>query len=145
MASFIYTGWKGTLGSATSGVPALPFDALKVILLTSAYTPDQDAHVRYEDISANEYSGTGYTTGGVFLTNAAWVKETGASVHRYKLTADPTQYSNGSFTARYAAIYDNSTSAKYLVNLVDFGRQYTTTSAAFQLTWDSNNGVINFN
>lgn len=37
---------------------------LKCALVTSAYTPDQNLHDFWDDVSANEVSGTGYTAGG---------------------------------------------------------------------------------
>lgn len=46
-------------------------DTLKVSLLTSSYTPDLDAHDFFDDVSAYEVSGTGYTTGGASLANAS--------------------------------------------------------------------------
>ena len=141
MANFTFTGWKGNTGSATSGAPALATDSLKVMLLTSAYSPDQDAQVIYADISANELAGTnGYTTGGAALSGVAWSKD--AANHRYKLTASNTTWANSSFTMRYAVLYDNSTSGKYLISLYDPGQQLTTTSGTFAINWDATNGVL---
>ena len=37
---------------------------VKCALVTSAYTPDQNLHDFWDDVSANEVSGTGYTAGG---------------------------------------------------------------------------------
>ena len=142
MANFVFTGWKGNVGSATSGVPDIAHNLLKAMLLTSAFSPNQDTQVRYEDISANEVSGVSYTTGGATISNVAWTKD--ASNHRYILTADPTNWTNSSITARYAVVYDNSTSAKYLISLFDFGQQYSSTSGTFQINWDSTNGLVSF-
>ena len=39
-------------------------DTIKVALVSSSYTPDQDAHDYFNDVSTYEVSGTGYTAGG---------------------------------------------------------------------------------
>ncbi len=44
-------------------------DTIKVALLTNSYTPDQDAHNYFDDVVAYEVTGTGYTSGGITLTN----------------------------------------------------------------------------
>ena len=54
----------------TGGID-LDTDTLKLALVTSSYTPST-AHDEWADVSANEVAtGTGYTTGGVTLTNPA--------------------------------------------------------------------------
>ena len=45
-------------------------DSIKVMLCTSSYTPDLDAHV-YKSSVTNEVTGTGYTAGGAVLGSAA--------------------------------------------------------------------------
>ena len=47
----------------------LAVDTIKVALVTG-YTPDIDAHDMWNDVSANEESGTGYSTGGETLANS---------------------------------------------------------------------------
>jgi hypothetical protein len=42
-------------------------DTIKVALLSSSYTPNQDTHDYFDDVSANEVTGTGYTTGDFHL------------------------------------------------------------------------------
>lgn len=43
-------------------------DTIKVALVTG-YTPDVDLHLNWDDVSASEESGTGYTAGGETLAN----------------------------------------------------------------------------
>ena len=43
-------------------------DTLKLMLLSSSYTPDRDAHDYVDDVVANEVTGTGWSAGGVTLT-----------------------------------------------------------------------------
>lgn len=45
-------------------------DTIKVMLCTSTYTPDLDAHI-YKSSVTNEVSGTGYTAGGATLASAS--------------------------------------------------------------------------
>jgi hypothetical protein len=45
----------------------LDTDAIKVMIVTSAYTPSQ-AHDFIDDVSANQVSGTNYTAGGTAIT-----------------------------------------------------------------------------
>ena len=52
--------WNGEIDYDTN--------TIKLALLTSSYTPD-DAHDYWDDASANEVSGTGYTAGGETLAS----------------------------------------------------------------------------
>jgi len=60
MANVIYNRFKRDIAN---GNVELDSDTTKVMLVTSAYTPDQDAHDNRDDIT-NEVSGTGYTAVG---------------------------------------------------------------------------------
>lgn len=44
-------------------------DSIKVMLLTSSYTPDRTLHDYVDDVRAYEVSGAGYTAGGVALAS----------------------------------------------------------------------------
>jgi hypothetical protein len=44
-------------------------DTINLMLLTSAYVPNQPSHTDKSDVVANEVSGTGYTAGGQALTS----------------------------------------------------------------------------
>jgi hypothetical protein len=54
-------------------------DTLKVMLTTSAYTPDQDTHDYKNDVT-NEITGTGYTAGGAALTTVTVTYTTATNV-----------------------------------------------------------------
>lgn len=57
--------WYGNgLKAFLSGDIDYDADTIKGALLDSGYTPDQ-AHDFWDDVSADEASGTGYTSGGV--------------------------------------------------------------------------------
>jgi hypothetical protein len=116
-------------------------DALKVMLCTSTYAPDQDAH-QYKSSVTNEVSGTGYTAGGAALTSVTSTY-TGAT-NVWMLDAADTSWASSTITARYAVIYDSSPATdatRPLIAYVDFGADVSSTAATFTITWDSN-GIV---
>lgn len=70
-----------------------PSDTLKMLLLSSSYTPNLTSHIHYSDVSADEITGTGYTAGGAALSTVTHVV-TGASSWSVTWTAS-TAYSVG--------------------------------------------------
>lgn len=68
--TFNYTHFKLSLGLAAFNLNNS--DTLKIGLLTSAYSPNQDTDTVWSDISTNEVVGTGYTPGGQTLTSVTW-------------------------------------------------------------------------
>lgn len=78
---------------------------VKVMLTTSSYTPDQDAH-DYKDDVTNEVSGDGYDAGGTALANPT-LTYTGAT-NKLKLDADDASWPNSTITARRAVVYYNT-------------------------------------
>jgi hypothetical protein len=115
-------------------------DVIKVMLCTSAYTPNQDTHV-YKDVSVTgEVSGTGYTAGGAALANKTITYDGPTNV--IKLDADDTTWANSTITARYAVIYDDSPATnKPLLGYVDFGADQSSSNGNFTITWDVN-GIL---
>lgn len=110
----------------------LDSDTFKVALATSSYTPDQDTHDEFADIT-NEVSGTGYTAGGETLTTPAFTY-TGAT-NVFKWDADDVSWAASTITARYAIIYDDTPAGDPLVGYVDFGEDVTSTNGTFSITW----------
>lgn len=130
MASFIYLSFyddvlKGNIDCDT--------DTFKVLLCTSAYTPNQTTQTKRSDIT-NEVSGTGYTAGG----NTATVtvsKSTGSLQNDANLGG--TTWAASTITARYAVYYKSRgglATADELVAVVDFGSDVITTAGLFTLT-----------
>jgi hypothetical protein len=115
-------------------------DTIKVMLCTSAYVPDQDAHV-YKDVSVtSEVTGTGYTAGGATLAS----KTIGytAATNIIALDAADVTWAASTITARYAVIYDDSpASNKPLLAYVDFGADQSSNNGNFTITWDAN-GIL---
>jgi hypothetical protein len=116
-------------------------DTIKCMLVTSSYTPDQDAHY-YKDVHVTgEANGTGYTAGGAVLTNKTVTYN--ASTNTIVFDADDVSWANSTVTARYAVIYDDTPSSnKPLIGFVDFGADASSSAGTFQITWDTN-GIFN--
>ena len=110
-------------------------DAIKVALCTSTYTPAQDTHDYFNDIT-NEITGVGYTAGGATLANCTSGYTAGTNVQ--KLDADDAAWVTATITARYAIIYDAQTgvaATSPLIAYVDFGTDVVSTGATFTITW----------
>lgn len=116
-------------------------DTIKCALATSTYTPNQDTHNFFDDIT-NEVSGTGYTAGGVALTTSAPAYD--ATSNTLRLDASDAQWTTASFTARYAIVYKDTGSAATspLLGYVDFGGDETVSSGTFTIQWDATDGVL---
>ena len=116
-------------------------DTIKVALLTSSYTPDQDAHDYFNDVSTYEVSGTGYTAGGITLASKTATYDSGTNV--IVLDAADVTWSSSTITARYAVVYDSTgtSSTSALIGYVDFGSDQSSTNGNFTITWDST-GIV---
>lgn len=117
-------------------------DTIKVALLSSSYTPNQDTHDYYDDVSAYEVTGTGYTTGGSTLASKTITYDGTNNV--IVLDAADVTWSSSTITARYAVVYDDSgasASTKALIGYVDFGSDQSSTNGNFTITWDST-GIV---
>jgi hypothetical protein len=117
-------------------------DTIKVALLTNSYTPDQDAHNYFDDVVAFEVTGTGYTSGGITLTNKTNTYTSATNV--IVLDADDVTWSSSTITARYAVIYDATpatNATRPLVGYVDFGSDQSSSNGNFTITWDST-GIV---
>ena len=112
-------------------------DTIKVALCTSSYTPNQDTHDFFNDVT-NEVSGTGYTAGGATLASKTVTYD--SSSQRVWLNAADVTRSTSTITARYAIIYhDTGTpSTSTLLAYVDFGSDQTSTAADFTIQWATN-------
>lgn len=117
-------------------------DTIKVALLSSTYTPDQDAHDYWDDVSAAEVTGTGYDAGGKTLTTPTGSYDGATNV--VTLNADDVTWENSTITARYAVIYNDSgatASDKVLIGYVDFGSDQSSSNGNFTITWDAT-GIV---
>lgn len=139
MASFIPNSAKGKLGDGSIDWNT---DTIKMALVTASYTPDQDAHDFFNEVT-NEISSSGtYSTGGVTLTCSVTIDNT-----NNRAIYDASDVSITSFTGtfRYGIIYKSTgvSSTSPLIAVIDFtGSNITTTVGTFDVTW-STGGVFN--
>lgn len=143
MASLVYNNYKArALGLGT--MVDLDADTIKIALLTSSYTPDQDAHDFYDDVSANEVANSGsYAAGGATLTVTLSQDNTD---DEGVFDAVDVSFTTATITARYAVIYkDTGTpSTSPLVCLIDFGSNIASTGGTFAITFAAE-GILNLN
>ena len=105
-------------------------NTIKIALYTA--NPYTTASTQYTTGSANQVSGTGYTTGGNTLNNPVVANQTNVAT----LTFDQTQWTSATFGAAFGAIYNNSASDK-LVVVLDFGGTKSCSNGTFTITFPS--------
>lgn len=141
MASVIYNSFKRDI---MNGAIDLDTDTIKVMLVTSAYTPDVDAHTKRSDIT-DEVSGTGYSAGGSAL--ATKVVSVDNTDNEGVFDADDLTWGSSSITARGAVLYKSrggASSADELIAYIDFGSDQISSSGNFTITWNAE-GILNLN
>jgi hypothetical protein len=134
-------GIKGQYGSTSASRVDWANDTIKVALCTSTYTPNQDTHQYFSDVT-NQISGTGYTAGGAALAGKTVNYDTASNV--ISLRASASSWTTATFTARYAVIYKDtgSSATSPLLGYVDFGGDETVSTGTFTITWDPNDGAL---
>lgn len=113
-------------------------DTIKVALVTSSYTPNQDTHDYWDDVVANEVSGTGYTAGGATLGSKTATYTSGTNVTAFD--AADVSWTTSTITARYAVIYDDTpgtNATKPLIAYVDFGSDQSSSAGTFSVVWNA--------
>lgn len=90
-------------------------DTIKAALITSAYTPASAIHEFYSsDIAGEVATGSGYSIGGVALTNKA-VSESIPGKWAFSSDAPYWLATGGSLTARYLILYNDTLPSKPLI------------------------------
>lgn len=115
-------------------------DTIKISLHTVTYTPDQDTHDFYNDVT-NEVSSAGYTAGGATLTCSAPTYDT--ATNEIRLDATDPSWTGVTFTARYAIVYKSTGTASTspLIAYIDFGADQTVSAGTFTIVFDAT-GVV---
>lgn len=121
----------------------LDTDTIKVALVTSSYTPDQDAHDFFDDVT-NEVSGTGYTAGGASLANK--VVSADNTDNEGVFDADDVSWTTSTITARGAVLYKSTgtASTSALICYLDFSTDKVSTAGTFTISWNAE-GILNLN
>ena len=86
----------------------------------------------YASGTANQVSGTGYTTGGKVLQNGTVANQTSVAT----LTFDTISWTSATFGAAYGVLYNNSSSDKLIV-VLDFGGTKSCSNGTFTITFPS--------
>jgi hypothetical protein len=118
-------------------------DTLKIAILSSAATINQDTQDYWDDLVANEISGTGYTAGGITLASKTLTYDGPTNTVRMK--AADVVWSTVSFTnGRYAIVYKSTgtNSTSHLVAYIDFGANQSPSAVDFTISFDVTDGVI---
>lgn len=132
------TSFKNFVDGTSNGSWDWDTNTIKIALLDNTHTPAVDTHDFFNDVEADEISGTGYTSGGGTLTNPT-VTVDGAT-DEIRLDADDEAWTTASFTARYGVIYKDAggaTTADPLIALIDFDGDQTVSSGTFTIVPDS--------
>lgn len=126
MASIIY---NSALDDAVKGNIDFDTDSFKVMLVTSSYTADKDAHTKRSDVT-NEVTGTGYTSGGD-ATTVTVTKDTAND--RIDIDFTDVSWTTATLTAAGAVIYKTTGTASTdnLVAYLDFAGNVTSTNGTF--------------
>lgn len=140
MADVIYNNFKKNI---MNGGIDLDTDTIKVALVTSSYTPDQDTHEFFSSVT-NEVVGTGYTAGGATLAGKAVTADN--TDNEGVFDADDVVWTTSTITARGAVLYKSTgvagTSA--LIAYIDFGSDKISTAGSFTIAWNAE-GILNLN
>ena len=121
----------------------LAADTIKVALVTSDYSPNQDSHDNFDDVT-NEVTGTGYTAGGAALANKAITQDN--TDDEGVFDADDVTWSSSTITARGAVIYKDTgtASTSKLICYIDFTENKVSTNGNFTIQWAAE-GIVNLN
>jgi hypothetical protein len=108
-------------------------NTIKLALYTTGSgAPYAVGDTAYSSGTANQVSGTGYTTGGNTLLSPVVANQTNVAT----LTFAQTQWTSATFGAAYGVIYNNSASDK-LVVVLDFGGTKSCSNGTFTITFPS--------
>lgn len=128
MASFIYNSCVEDLANNNIDFGA---DTFKLMLVTSSYTADKDAHDRRNDVT-NQVEGSGYTAGGA-TTTCSIVRDDDDD--KLVIAFSAVTWETATITARGGVIYKSTGTAADdpLVGYIDFGGNVSSTAASFSV------------
>lgn len=134
MANIVYNTYRQ---EELNNTVALVTDTIKVMLVTSAYTP-LATHEKRSSVS-NEVTGDGYTAGGITLGTKSITLVGGQS----RFIAANVTWSTATITARGAVIYKDTGNPANdnLVGYVDFVTDQSSTNGDFTINWSAS-GVL---
>lgn len=137
MATVIPNALLGRFAGDTAQISTainLATDSFKIMLLTSSHTPDIDADVFIDDVSANEVAASGdYSAGGFAVTITGSTDDTN---DLGKTDGSDTTLTGATITARYGILYKDTGTPSTSPILVeyDFGSNKSSTAGDFVVT-----------
>ena len=139
MASGVYNTFKSQIMKKSMD---LVNDTVKVALMNNShsFTAENDG---WADVSANEASGTGYSSPGQNLASLAVTVDDTDDEGVWD--AADTTWSSSTITAYHAVIYDDTITtptADQLICSIDFGGAKSSSNGNFTLQWHAE-GIIN--
>lgn len=147
MASIVTNAFKGRLMGDTAQISTainLATDTIKLMLVTSSYTPsaDDDVFVSTPDDFEVAASGT-YSAGGATLTITSSTDDTD---DEGVLDAADVSFTSFTGTARYAVIYKSTGTATTspIICVIDFGSNQSASAGTFTITFAAE-GILNLN
>ena len=129
---------------ALKGSIDLSSDTIKVMLMSSAYTPNISTDLFVSNISAYQIKAPGYTAGGKTIANAIVIQDNADNDGVFD--GDDVTWSNSSIKARYAVVYKDSGTpgTSPLISFIDFGADRSSLNEAFTISWNAE-GIIKSN
>lgn len=129
---------------ALKGSIDLSSDTIKVMLMSSAYTPNISTDLFVSNISAYQITAPGYTAGGKTIANAIVIQDNADNDGVFD--GDDVTWPNSSITARYAVVYKDSgiPGTSPLISFIDFGADRSSLNEAFTISWNAE-GIIKSN
>lgn len=132
MASFIYNRFKANILGGLCDLDAAG-DTIKVALMATGHSVSDADDDTWANVSANEMSGTGYTTPGQNLAGQT-VTEQDASDNA-KFDGTDIAWTTATFSAYYAVLYDDTLAGDDLICSFDFGGIQQVTAGTFTIQW----------
>jgi len=124
--------------SAFEGKINIVSDTIKVMLVTSSYTLNQDTDIYVSSVRASELIASGYTAGGFTLASKTSTYDGTSNTYTFDATDLANILTNFTGTFRYLVIYDDTPATdveKPLIACQDFGSDQTATSGNVSITW----------
>jgi hypothetical protein len=139
MADVIFNSFKKKL---MTGKFILGTATIKVMLVSDAYSADQDADDFIDDASGSEISGTSYNAGGSQITTATVTQDD--TDNEGVFDGDDTSWAASSISAAGAVLYRDTglDTTSPVMCYFDFGATKTSENGAFTVQWDTE-GIIN--
>ena len=141
ITSAVCTSFKVELLKGVHNFTATTGNTFKIALYTSSATLGAGTTAFSSSNEITNSSGTAYTSGGATLTSVTPTSDSTTAVCDF---AD-VSYTDGSFTANGALIYNDSASGDPACVVVAFGSDKTVTSGTFTIqfpTADATNAII---